>query len=137
MVSHANSPQILVSRNALRSQRDAHIRDLYRSELGNRAPTATGKGPRYFARLRAQNSGEPENVSALLLSVAVDRTANPTHSRHPGAGRDLRQASARVLVRAKLPWESAERPTVSQSGINQSWVPASAGMTAVGGEAAE
>jgi hypothetical protein len=53
--------------------------------------------------------------------------------RHPGAGRDPRQVSARVLLRAKFLLASAVRPTVSQSGINQSWVPASAGMTAVGG----
>jgi hypothetical protein len=63
--------------------------------------------------------------------LTVDRTTNPTLSR-PGAGRNSRKASARLLL---LP--RAGRPTVSQSGINQSWVPASAGMTAVGGEAAE
>ena len=59
---------------------------------------------------------------------AVDRTTNPT-LRHPGAGRDPRQVSARVLLRRRT-----VRPPGSQSGINQSWVPAAAGMTAVGGE---
>jgi hypothetical protein len=54
----------------------------------------------------------------------MSRNANPT-LRHPGA----RQGSARVLLRGH-----AERPAGSPSGINQSWVPAFAGMTAVGGE---
>jgi hypothetical protein len=51
--------------------------------------------------------------------------------RHPGAGRDTRQGSARVLLR-----RAAVRPTVSQSSLSLSWVPASAGMTAEGGEVA-
>jgi hypothetical protein len=61
--------------------------------------------------------------------LAVDRTANPS-LRHPGAVRDPRQVSARVLL-----WERAELPAGSQSGLNQSWVPAFAGMTVVGGVA--
>jgi hypothetical protein len=46
--------------------------------------------------------------------------------RHAGEGRDPRQASERLLLRGYT-----ERKAGSQSGINQSWVPASAGMTAV------
>jgi hypothetical protein len=126
-LTRGNSTLVLVSRNTLRPQGDAYIRDLSQSGWGNRAPTAAGKGPGYFARFRAQNSGEPEKSVSGSVVLTVDRTANPT-LRHPGAGRDPRQVSARVLLRGR-----AERPTASQSGLNQSWVPASAGMTAGGG----
>jgi hypothetical protein len=135
MAFHRLTTPRLVSRNTPRPQGDAYIRDLYLCGGGNRAPTAAGKDPGYFVRLRAQNSGEPKKIVGGddVLAVcgamrAVDRTANPT-LRHPGAGRDPRQGSARGQLRGP-----AERPTASQSGINQSWVPASAGMTAVGGE---
>jgi hypothetical protein len=127
-VTRGNSTLVLVSRNTHRPQGDAHIRDLSRCGWGNRAPTANGKGPGYFVRLRAQNSGEPKESVCGSIVLTVDRTANLL-LRHPGAGRDPRQASARALLRFR-----AERPIGSQSGINQSWVPASAGMTAVGGE---
>jgi hypothetical protein len=121
----------LVSRNALRPKGDAYIRDLSPSGWGNRAPTATGKGPGYFVRFRAQNSGEPKKSLSGSVMLTVDRAANPK-LRHPGAGRDPRQVSARVLLRGR-----AGRPTVSQSSLSLSLVPASAGMTAVGGEGAE
>jgi hypothetical protein len=128
MTFHRLSTPRLVSRNTPRPQGDASIRDLSQSGWGNRVPTATGKDPGYFARCRAQNSGEPKHLSGGDLVATVDRTTNPT-LRHPGAGRDPRQVSAGVLLRGRT-----ERPTGSQSGLNQSWVPASAGMTAGDGK---